>query len=82
MCVLPYFAIVRKGMKPSTLGLTLRAIWLMRLGNIATAEDFHYTANPFRRQYKFRGGYFGLSPTKKSHFLLDGTLPLWYNISI
>ncbi len=71
MCVLPYFAIAIQAIKPSALGLTLRAIWLMRLGNIATAEDFHYTANPFRRQYKIRGGCYGLSPTKKAHFLLD-----------
>jgi hypothetical protein len=70
MSVLPYFASATLAMKPFALGLTLRAIWLMRsvimklrilimglrlitgemtLGNIATAEDFHYTANPFRR---------------------------------
>lgn len=41
--------------------------WLrLRAGRI-----FHYTADPFRRQHKFRGGCFGLSPTKKAHFLLD-----------
>ena len=49
--------------------------WLrLRAGRI-----FHYTADPFRRQHKFRGGCFGLSPTKKAHFLLDRTDSLWYN---
>jgi len=36
------------------------------------------TATPFAA--KFGGGCFGLSPSKKVHFLLDSTPPLWYNV--
>ena len=89
MSVLPLSASATLAMKPSALGLTLRAIWLMSamitivimvlrlitgkmmLVSGAVAEGFSLYGKPLSPNYKFRGGYFGLSPTKKAHFLLD-----------